>query len=218
MAVNPDRNAPAPANAGPASSTAGASRVGEAGPAAAGAGPPDSLLGKACTLVGGIGALLFAGVTLVMLAQALARAARLPIVGGDEVSGWMSASAAFCALPYAFREGALIRMELFLSRLGEIGRRKAELFALSVGTLWCGTMAFAMTRFVWQNAVFGERSTGLISIPIWTVQAPAAVSLVLLALAMAEQLWRVWRGELPLYQVNAESLLASDQRHTATGI
>jgi TRAP-type C4-dicarboxylate transport system permease small subunit len=76
-------------------------------------------------------------------------------------------------------------------------------------------MAFAMARFVWQNAMYGERSSGLISIPIWPVQAPAIVGLVLLALAMAEQLVTVWRGERPLYVAAAEGALASDDRHSA---
>jgi hypothetical protein len=76
-------------------------------------------------------------------------------------------------------------------------------------------MAFAMARFVWQNAVFGERSTGLISIPIWPVQVPALAGLTLLALAMAEQFVRVWQGHRPLYVVKAEQTLAGDERHSA---
>jgi len=169
----------------------------------------------ACAAVGGFGAVLFAAVAAVMVAQASARAVGVPVVGGDEVAGWLSASAAFCAMPYAFRHGALIRMELLLSRLPRDQRRWAEFVAVLVGTLWCATMAYAMARFVWQNAVFGERSDGLISIPIWTVQTPGAVGLALLAVAMAEQLLTVWRGELPIYVVEAEATLSSDERHSA---
>jgi TRAP-type C4-dicarboxylate transport system permease small subunit len=106
-------------------------------------------------------------------------------------------------------------MELVLSRLRGKQLRRAELCAIVIGTLCCGTMAFAMARFVWQNAMYGERSSGLISIPIWPVQAPAIVGLVLLALAMAEQLVTVWRGERPLYVAAAEGALASDDRHSA---
>jgi hypothetical protein len=76
-------------------------------------------------------------------------------------------------------------------------------------------MAFAMARFVWQNAVYGERSDGLISIPIWPVQTPSAIGLALLAMAMAEQLYAVWRGESPVYVVEAQKLLESDERHSA---
>lgn len=160
-------------------------------------------LGVACSVLGGVGAVLFACVATVMIAQAGARAFGLALIGGDEIAGWLSASAAFCALPYAFREGALIRMELILGRLRGQALRRAELGALAVGTAWCVTMAWTMARFVWQNAQFGERSTGLVNIPIWTVQVPAVVGLVLLAMAMADQLWRVWRGERPVYLVEA---------------
>lgn len=172
-------------------------------------------LDLACRALGALGASLFACVAALMVAQAGARAFGLAMVGGDEVTGWLSASAAFCALAYAFREGALIRMEIVLSRLKGAALRRAELLALTIGTIWCATMAGAMVRFVWQNAMFGERSTGLISIPIWPVQLPAVAGLTLLAAAMAEQLWCVWQGHRPLYAVNAERTLAGDDRHTA---
>ena len=173
------------------------------------------VIAAACTGLGGLGAVLFACVAVTMVAQAGARAFGLALVGGDEVAGWLSASAAFCAFPYAFRQGALVRMELVLARLGVAALRRAELVALSLGTLWCVTMAGTMARFVWQNAAFGERSTGLVNIPIWTVQAPAVVGLGVLALAMAEQLWRVWRGRRQVYALNAEAALAGADRHMA---
>lgn len=185
------------------------------GPSASGVGRVlTAAIATACAAAGGFGALLFASVAVVMVAQASARAFGSPVVGGDEVAGWLSAGAAFCALPYAFRHGALIRMELVLSRLRGEWRRRAELCAVLIGTLWCATMAFSMARFVWQNAVFGERSSGLISIPIWPVQTPAVVGLTLLALAMAEQLVTVWLGERPLYVVEAENTLAGEDRHS----
>ncbi len=172
-------------------------------------------MGAACAGLGGLGALLFACVAVTMVTQAGARAFGLALVGGDEVAGWLSASAAFCAFPYAFREGALIRMELILGRLGGQALRRAELAALLVASLWCVTMAWAMGRFVWQNAAFGERTTGLINIPIWPVQVPAVAGLTLLALAMLEQMWRVWRGERPLYVIKAQQTLGGDDRHSA---
>jgi len=177
-----------------------------------------SVFGWLCVAVGAIGAALFAGVAALMVLQATARTIGLPVVGGDEIAGWMSASAAFSALPYAFREGALVRMELVLLRLEEAGRRRAELLALLVGTVWCTIAAWAMVRFVWQNAVFGERSTGLINVPIWPIQTPAAIGLTLLALAMAEQLWRVWRGERPVYVARAEQTMASGKERHTVGI
>ena len=168
-----------------------------------------------CKALGGLGALMFAGVATLMVLQASARALRITMIGGDEIAGWLSASAAFCSFAYAFREGTFIRMELLLSRLTGKLLQRAEIGALIIGTLWCATMAFTMARFVWQNAIFGERSTGLISIPIWPVQVPAVVGLVALALAMAEQLVRVWQGQRPIYVVKAERTLAGDGRHSA---
>lgn len=173
------------------------------------------LLHAACAGLGGVGALLFASVAALMIAQAGSRAFGFGLVGGDEITGWLSASAAFCALPYAFREGALVRMELLLARMQAARRRQAELATLTIATAWCVLMAWSMARFVWQNAVFGERSTGLINVPIWPIQLPAAIGLSLLAVAMADQLVRVARGATPLYVAKAEQTLASDDRHSA---
>jgi len=178
-------------------------------------GASSRAIDAACKALGGLGALMFAGVATLMVVQAGARVLRITMVGGDEIAGWLSASAAFCSFAYAFREGTFIRMELLLSRLKGEMLQRAEIGALFVGTLWCATMAFTMARFVWQNAMFGERSTGLISIPIWPVQLPAVVGLVMLALAMAEQLVRVWQGKRPIYVVKVERTLAGDERHSA---
>jgi TRAP-type C4-dicarboxylate transport system permease small subunit len=172
-------------------------------------------LAVACTAMGWLGAALFACVAVLMVAQASARAFGFAVIGGDEITGWMSASAAFVALAYTFREGALIRMELVLVRLDAPKRRVAELLALGVGGVWCGYMAAAMIRFVWQNAMYGERSTGLISIPIWPVQLPSAIGLSLLFLAFVDQFLRVALGERPLYVTKAESMLAGDDAHSA---
>ena len=173
------------------------------------------VVGPVCTAGGWLGALLFVAVACVMVAQATARTVGYAMVGGDEVSGWMSAGAAFAALAYAFREGALIRMELLLARLGAAARRRVELFALGVGGAWCGYMAWTMARFVWQNAVYGERTTGLISVPVWPIQLPAALGLALLFVAFVEQLLSVVAGERPLYVTRAEETLASDDMHSA---
>lgn len=172
-------------------------------------------LDAACTAGGWLGAGLFATVAALMVAQATARALGFAVVGGDEITGWLSASAGFVALAYTFRQGALIRMELLLARLDESRRRVAELVALGIGSLWTAYMAFAMVRFVWQNAVFHERSTGLISVPIWPVQAPAALGTVLLFLAFAEQFMRVAQGERPVYVAKAERTLAGEDAHSA---
>lgn len=52
-----------------------------------------------CKALGGLGALMFAGVATLMVFQASARAFRITMIGGDEIAGWLSASAAFCSLP-----------------------------------------------------------------------------------------------------------------------
>lgn len=190
-------------------------RVGDGRASAGAEGVLSKAVAVACAAAGGFAAFLFTAVAVVMFAQAAARAMRVPFIGGDEITGWLSASAAFCALPYAFRHGAFIRMEVVLSKLRGKHAQAVELCAISIGTLWCATMAFAMARFVWQNAVYGERSNGLISIPIWPVQTPAVLGLTLLAVAMAEQLVTVWRGASPVYVTAAQKLLESDERHSA---
>jgi len=170
-----------------------------------------SLLGRVCDIAGWLGAILFLLIALLMVGQSVGRAFGIAMVGGDEITGWMNASAGFVALSYTFRQGGLIRMEMLLDKVRPEQRAIVELVALSVGTLWCSYMAAAMSYFVYQNFVAHERSTGLISIPMWPIQIPTCFGMLLLALVFLEQWIKVYSGLEPDYVVVAKQNRVNDE-------
>jgi TRAP-type C4-dicarboxylate transport system permease small subunit len=97
---------------------------------------------------GALAALSLAGIFLVMLAQAFGREAGVLVRGADDLSAWLTASAAFFALGHTFRHGELVRMGLAIERLPPRARWWSELGALSVTALFTGWMTWAVASFV----------------------------------------------------------------------
>ena len=158
---------------------------------------------------GVLAALCLAAIALIMLAQALSRYFGWGLVGGDDLAAWSCAASAFLGLAHTHRHGELIRMEIVLDLLPPQIRHGAELFALTSTSAAIGYAAVATCAFVYANARDHEVSQGLIAIPIWIPQASAALGLVLLFLAFAEDLVRVARRNKPAFTIAQEARRAA---------
>ena len=139
-----------------------------------------------------------------MLAQAFGREAGVMIRGADDITSWLCAASAFFALGHTFRHGELVRVGLFIDRLGVAKRRWAEVLALSITALFVGYMAWAVTKFVWESWKFNEVAQGLIRIPIWIPQMSFVVGVLIFLVAILDELVTVVRGGKPAYQVAEE--------------
>ena len=158
---------------------------------------------------GVLAALCLAAIALIMLAQALSRYFGWGLVGGDDLAAWSCAAAAFLGLAHTHRHGELIRMEIVLDLLSARIRHGAELFALALTSAAIGYAAVATCAFVYANARDHEVSQGLIVIPIWIPQASAALGLVLLFLAFAEDFVRVAQHHKPAFTIAQEARRAA---------
>ena len=153
---------------------------------------------------GALAALALAGIFLVMLVQAFGREVGLLIRGADDITAWLCAAASFFALGHTFREGELVRMGLAIDRLAPRARRRAELVALSVTALCVGYMSWAAVSFVYDSWQFKEVAQGLIKIPIWIPQLSLALGVLILLVAVLDDLVAVLRHEKPTYQIAEE--------------
>jgi TRAP-type C4-dicarboxylate transport system permease small subunit len=153
---------------------------------------------------GALAALCLAGICLVMLGQAIGREAGLLIRGADDISSWLCAAASFFALGHTFREGELVRMGLCIEMLGPRARWWAELIALSVTAVIVGYMAWATASFVYDSWRFDEVAQGLIKIPIWIPQLSLVLGVLILFIAVLDELVAVMRHRKPAYQVAEE--------------
>lgn len=144
-----------------------------------------------------------------MLAQSFGREAGILVRGADDIVAWLCAAAAFLALGHTFRHGELVRVGLWIDKLGPRGRRIAELWALGLTAAFAAYMLWAVVRFVYQSWQFEELAQGLIAIPIWIPQLSFVAGVLIFLVAVLDELVRVIRNEKPTYQIVEEQRRAA---------
>lgn len=131
----------------------------------------------------------------------------LTIPSYSDFTGFFLAAASFLALAYTLRGGAHIRVTLATGLLGPRWQRRAEAFALAVGAALTGFAAVYVIALVLESAQFGDRTSGMVSLPLWMPQAPVAFGLVVLTIALLDDLICVLRGRPPSFDGKGENLL-----------
>jgi len=163
-------------------------------------------------LYAGSGALAAVCVFLIcalMLAQAFARGMGGQIRGTDDIVSWLCAAAAFFALGHTFRHGELVRVGLWLERLGPRARRVMELWALGITALFAAYMLWSVSRFIYESWQFNEVAQGLIKVPIWIPQMSFLIGVVIFFIAVVDELMTVLRHRKPAYQLAEEARRAA---------
>jgi len=144
-----------------------------------------------------------------MLAQAFGRTGGVLVRGADDIVSWLCAAAAFLALGHTFRHGELVRVGLWLERLGPRARRVMEIWALTVTALFVAYMLWAVSRFIYESWQFNEVAQGLIKVPIWIPQMSFLVGVVIFFIAVIDELITVLRNQKPAYQLADEARRAA---------
>lgn len=127
-----------------------------------------------------------------------------------ESGGFSLAATTFLGLAYTLKNGAHIRVSLFVSRFHGRVARAVE--------LWCsGFGAVAMAYLTWQTVLmvhdswrFGEISPGLLAIPFWIPQSGMLLGATILTVAFVDEFWLVATGRQAGYEAPAETALAGD--------
>jgi len=144
-----------------------------------------------------------------MLAQAFGRTGGVLVRGADDIVSWLCAAAAFLALGHTFRHGELVRVGLWLERLGPRARRVMEIWALTVTALFIAYMLWAVSRFIYESWQFNEVAQGLIKVPIWIPQTSFLVGVMIFFIAVVDELVTVLRNQKPAYQLADEARRAA---------
>ena len=153
---------------------------------------------------GALAALCVFLICALMLAQAFARGMGGQIRGTDDIVSWLCAAAAFFALGHTFRHGELVRVGLWLERLGPRARRLMEIWALTVTALFGAYMLWSVSRFIYESWKFNEVAQGLIKVPIWIPQMSFLIGVVIFFVAVLDELVTVLRNRKPAYQLADE--------------
>lgn len=115
-----------------------------------------------------------------------------------EIAGYLLAAGSFLALADALVHSVHIRVNLVTDRLGERARWIAELAALGIGALTAWLMVYAASHEWWQSVRFGDKSAGILAIPLAVPKFFMVIGLVVFAIAFVDLFLRSLRARRPI--------------------
>lgn len=139
----------------------------------------------------------------------------LTIPSYADFTGFLLAAASFLSLAYTLRDGAHIRVVLLIGRLPEKFQKVVEFwcisFALSV-SLFFSWYTFKLTH---ESFIYNDLSSGMIAVPIWIPQTFMLLGLMVLSIALIDELVALLRGQTPSYVEKGEKLLVEEKKSAA---
>lgn len=147
-----------------------------------------------------LGAVFLVLIGVLIVSQVFARMVGRMVPGADELAGYCMAASFFLMLGPALRRGAHIRVGVLVERLRGGARRAMELACLLFATALSGYFAWFWLRMTYDSYDFGDLGQGVLPIPLWIPQAAMAVGLVILVVALLDDLLAVLRGRPASYE------------------
>lgn len=169
-----------------------------------------SLLDKLYLASGYLAGLSIILITLIICAQIVGRLLGFIVPSAEDFSGYALAAATFFGLAYTFRQGGHIRVTLVIQHWTRGSRYIQELLVLIFGLLLVSFMSFYSIHMVWESYLFEEVSTGYIAVPIWMPQIPVALGIVMLNIAILDDVVSVLRRQTPSYKTHEGEIHLED--------
>ena len=132
----------------------------------------------------------------------------LIVPSAAEFSGFFLAAASFLALAYTFRADGHIRVSLLITRLAGRTRHWFEVWCLAFAIVLAGFFTWNTILLVLDSIEYGEVSYGMIPVPLWMPQSFMALGLIMLTIALVDDLVHVLGGKKPSYENVEEGLLS----------
>jgi TRAP-type C4-dicarboxylate transport system permease small subunit len=136
----------------------------------------------------------------IMMFMSVGRQFGLNIPAGDDFASWAMCAMAFLGLAHTFKKGEIIRVGILLEQVTGKKRWALEVLALSISTtftLYFAWFAVAMTYDSWR---FHDMAQGVLSIPLWIPQLGYCGGLIILAIALIDEMVHVLKGNKPTYE------------------
>ncbi len=140
----------------------------------------------------------------------------LTIPSYADFTGYFLAAASFLALAFTLREGGHIRVSLILNHLPTAIRFGAELWSIVLAaaiSYYFTWFTFSLTH---ESFIYNDLSPGMVAVPIWIPQSTMLVGLLILSIALTDELFQVVRGKKPSYAGRGENLMEEDPATTET--
>jgi TRAP-type C4-dicarboxylate transport system permease small subunit len=152
---------------------------------------------RACGALAAFCVLLIA---VLVVAQVGGRLIGVLVPGADDLAGYALTASSFLALANTLRANGHIRLTLLIRRAGRRPRLLLESGCLAFGMVVTGYFAYHVVDMAWDAYRFGERSQGILSVPLWIPQAVMAVGAIVLFVAFVDDLVVILRGGATSYE------------------
>lgn len=116
-----------------------------------------------------------------------------------EMTGFLRGASCWLALACTFQFGNHVRVTLLTHGLGGRSRRWVEAICLLIALALVAVLTQDMAVLTMESLEFGDRSYGMLGIPLWLPQGVMTLGLTVMALAIVYDLGLVLRGSEPTY-------------------
>jgi TRAP-type C4-dicarboxylate transport system permease small subunit len=152
---------------------------------------------------------VLAGASLVILTglvavQIVARLLHVVILFTDTLAGYALAAITFLALPHTFRTGGHVRVSVLVEATHGRTNRAVEIFCLVVAAAIVGYFTYYSFGLTYDFIRFHDLSSGSLSIPLWIPQIMMTAGLLLLFIAILDDLVTMLFGGRASYQEHSE--------------
>lgn len=146
------------------------------------------------------GAIRLSGLLAVVLLMLMVAVMSISIVmrqfggllsGSEDIATFSMVGLAFLGLPSVYRAGLHVRVETVITRLSARARKWLNITSVAVAIAVCLVLIYFSAVLVSDSWRYGDTSYGLLPIPLWIPQLPIPVGLVLLSLALLDDLVRL---------------------------
>jgi TRAP-type C4-dicarboxylate transport system permease small subunit len=165
-----------------------------------------TVLDKLYIWSGYLAGVFLAGIGVAIIAQVVGRFFRVSI-DGTEIAGFCLAATSFFALAHTFKSGSHIRVNLLIRRFTGKSRRLVELWCCGISAVIVGYVAYHAILLSIQSYQFHDISPGLAAMPFWIPQAGMAAGLILLTVALVDELVSVAGNNEPSYEAAKDTAL-----------
>lgn len=136
----------------------------------------------------------------IMMYMSVGRQFGLNIPAGDDFASWLMCAMAFLGLAHTFKKGEIIRVGILIEQFTGRKRWAVEVVALTVATAFTLYFTWYAVAMTYNSFRFNDMAQGVLAIPLWMPQLGYSGGLVILAVALVDELVHVLKGNKPSYE------------------
>ena len=141
----------------------------------------------------------------IMMFMSLGREVGWNIPAGDDFASWCMAAMAFLGLAHTFKRGEIIRVGILVEKLTGKKRWALEIAALGVSSAFMLFFSWYAVSRTSDSCRFNDMARGVLAVPLWIPQLGYCGGLVILTIAVIDELVHVLKGNRPTYEKDPPS-------------